>query len=105
MITVGEGRYKVWLKRVDIGRDVIYLLGGGEQAHVGGVVICELGKPPNSIRLEGHSDYVVLEMIAETLCKKHDQTIVLIGGIHIDNATKDEIDIIIENCRRIQTCI
>lgn len=105
MITVGEGRHKIWLKSFEIGKDIIYLLGGGEQAHIGGVVICEPGKPPHSIRLEDHYDYVVLEMIAETLCNKHDCTVVLLGGIHIDNATKNDIDLIIENCRRIQTCI
>ena len=105
MITSGEGRYKVWLKSVDIGDDVVYLLGGGEQAHIGGVMICEPGKSVQSIRLEGHYDYVVLEIIANKLCKKHQKTIVLLGGIHIDNATKDEIDRIIENCRRLQECI
>lgn len=105
MITAGEGRYQVWLKSVDVGDDVIYILGGGEQAHIGGVVVCEPGNPVRSDRLHGHYDYVVLEMIAETLCKKHEKTIVLVGGIHIDNASKDEIDMIIENCRRLQTCI
>jgi gallate decarboxylase subunit D len=105
MITSGEGRVKVWLKTIEIGKDIVYLLGGGEQAHIGGVVICEPGKPTNSIRFEGHYDYVILEMIAETLCRKYNRTIVLLGGIHIDDATKDEINMIIENCRRIQACI
>jgi len=105
MITSGEGRYKIWLKTIDVGNDTMYLLGGGEQTHIGGVVICEPGNPIQSIRLEGHYDYVVLEMIAQALCEKQGKTIVVLGGIHIDDATKDEIEIIIENCRRLQECI
>ena len=105
MIKSGNGRYQVWLKSVDIGQDIVYLLGGGEQAHIGGIVICEPGKSIHSIHLEGHYDYVVLEMIAESLCKKHKKTIVLLGGIHIENATKNEIDLIIKNCRGLLKCI
>ena len=99
MITSGKGRYKVFLDRTELDNDIIFILGGGEQSHIGGVVICETDKDPQVIRLENHYDYVVLEPIAKAACKKYKKKVVVLGGIHIDNATKEEIDIIIKNCK------
>jgi hypothetical protein len=105
MITSGEGRYKVWLKQMEVDDDRIYIVGGGEKSHLGGVVICEPGKKPQVISLEGHYDHIVLQPIAEEACKKYGTTVVALGGIHIDNASKEEIDKIVENCRSLVKCI
>ena len=105
MISLGEGKYKVWLKQKNIGNDKIYIIGGGEKSHIGGIVICEPGKKSNVIRLENHYDHILLKPIAERACRKYNVKVVAIGGIHIDNASKDEIDIILENCRGFLKCI
>ena len=105
MITYGEGKYTVFLKKIKIGKDYIYLLGGGDESHIGGVVVCEPDKKFKTIRLDGHYDYVVLELIASGLCKKYKKRIVVTGGIHIEHASKKEINMIIENCRKLITCI
>ena len=105
MITAGEERYKVSLEKKELDGDIVLILGGGDQSHIGGVVICEPGKEPNVIRLENHYDYQVLTPIAEETCKKYNKTVVAIGGIHIDNATKEEIQIIVNNCKELIKCI
>jgi tetrahydromethanopterin S-methyltransferase subunit A len=106
MNTVGEGRYKVWLKEEMVGDDRVYILGGGEQSHIGGAVFMSPGiDEPVVIRLGEHHDYVVLEPIAQEACKKYNTTVVAVGGIHIDDATKDEIDKIVENCKELLKCI
>ena len=105
MITSGEGKYKVWLKEKKIGDDILFILGGGERTHIGGVVVCEPNKEPQVIRLEGHYDDIVLKPIAAAACKKYKTKIVAIGGVHVDNASKEEIDKIVENCRSLVTCI
>ena len=99
MITAGKGKYKVFLEKKELDDDLIYILGGGEKSHIGGVVICEPEKDPKVIKLEGHYDYVVLEPISVKACKKYNKKVVCIGGIHIDNATKEEIEIIVNNCK------
>jgi len=101
MITSGKGKYKVWLKREKIGDDLVFFLGGGERSHIGGVVICEPGKPMHAIRLSGHYDDIVLKPIAELACKKYKTKVVAIGGVHVDHATKQEIDLLIENSKRL----
>jgi len=98
MLILGKGKYKVWLEKKKIGRDIVYLLGGGEKPHIGSIVVCEPGKKTRITKSEGHYDHIVLKPIAETACKKYKTKVVAIGGIHIDNASKREIDIIVENC-------
>jgi hypothetical protein len=105
MNTSGEGKYKVWLTHQTIGKDRVYLVGGGETPHVGGVVVVEPGKDPVVIRLGTHYDYVVLQPIAEEASKKYKVTAVAVGGIHIDNASKEEIEIIVNNCKELMKCI
>jgi len=101
MLTSGKGKYKVWLKQEKIGDNLLFVLGGGEKSHIGGVVICEPGRAVQTIRLEGHYDDIVLKPIAEAACKKYKTTVVAVGGIHVDNATKEEIDLLVKNCNAL----
>ncbi|MBN2602568.1 MAG: hypothetical protein JXA91_00345 [Candidatus Thermoplasmatota archaeon] len=105
MITSGEGKHKIWLERFEIGQDTVYILGGGEKPHIGGAVICEPGKNPQTISLKNHHDYEVLELVAKSACKKFKKTVVAVGGIHIDNASKKDIEIILKNCKELVSCI
>lgn len=105
MITSGEGKYKVWLEKKTIGENLIYILGGGERSHIGGLVVCEPDKKSQVLRLEGHYDDIVLKPIAEAACKKYKTTVVAVGGVHVDNASKEEIDTLVENCRGLVKCI
>ena len=105
MITSGEGKYKVWLEEKKIGNDILFILGGGMQPHIGGIVICEPDKNPQVIRLEGHYDDVVLKPIAEAACKKYKTKVVAVGGVHVDNATKQEVEKLVGNCKELIKCI
>ena len=98
MITSGKGKYKVWIEKKTIGDDLVYTLGGGEQSHIGGIVFCEPDKKPRIIRFMGHYDDVVLKPIAEAACKKYKTKVVAVGGVHVDNATKNEIETLVRNC-------
>ncbi|UCG70864.1 MAG: hypothetical protein JSV09_07675 [Thermoplasmata archaeon] len=105
MITAGSGKYRVWLKEENLDNERLYILGGGERSHIGGVVIIEPGKKANVVKLEGHYDFIVLEPIAEEACKKYNTKVVAVGGVHVDNASKEEIDILVKNCRELVKCI
>lgn len=105
MITLGKGKHSVQLDRYDVGDDVLLVLQGGEKPHVGSVVVCQPDKGINLIRLGSHKDYIVLRPLAETACEKYETTVVAVGGIHIDDATKQDIDLVIQNCKEIESCI
>ena len=87
MITSGEGRYRVWLRKESSGEDLVYILGGGELAHIGGVALKVPGEELRLIRIGNHYDHHVLGPIAEAACEKYGVTVVVAGGIHIDDAT------------------
>lgn len=103
MITCGRGKYKVWLQQRTIGEDIVFFLGGGQRPHIGGVVIAEPGKKPKAIRLTGHYDDIVLQPIAKAACSKYKTKVVAVGGVHVDNATKEEINQLVENCKKLAT--
>ncbi len=105
MITSGTGKHWVKIEKHMVGENLLYVVQGGEKPHIGSVVVCEPGEKSNTIRLGTHKDYLVLGPIAEKACKKYDTTVVVVGGIHIDNATKEDIDIIMKNCKELESCI
>ena len=105
MITSGNGKHRVQLEKQMVGDHILLVLQGGEKPHIGSVVICEPEKDPLLVRLGSHKDHIVLKPIAETVCEKFNTTVVAVGGIHIDNATKEDIEIIIKNCKRLESCI
>lgn len=105
MITSGEGKYKVFLEKHILDDDLVYILGGGEKSHVGGVVVYEPYKNPEIMKFEGHYDYLVLQLIAEEACKKYNKKVVAVGGVHVHNASKEEIDILVNNCKELLKCI
>ena len=102
---VGEGRYKVWLEKKELDNGLVYILGGGEKSHIGGLVYKEPGKDIQVIKVQEHYDLEVLLPIAKAACQKYGLPVAVTGGIHIDNATKDEIDILINNCMELLKCI
>ncbi len=105
MITCGDGRYRVWLKTRKIGKDRLYILGGGETPHIGSMVVKKPGKDVRSMILEDHKDHLVMEPIAEKASDKYGITAVVVGGIHIEDATEEEIEIIVKNCKELMKCI
>jgi len=105
MITVGTGKHQVSVEKHWIGDDLILHLKGGEQPHVGAIVSCEPGREATRIRLGTHKDHIVLQPLAETACKKYETTVVAVGGIHIENATKKDIELVVQHCKRLESCI
>ena len=105
MIIEGTGKHQVHLERKEIGDHLLFVLTGGQQPHLGGMVVCEPGKDPNVIALGSHKDYIVLRPLAERACEKYKTTVAVVGGIHIDDATEEDIEKIINNCKRIESCI
>ncbi|MCK4335372.1 MAG: hypothetical protein KAW40_01465, partial [Candidatus Aenigmarchaeota archaeon] len=59
MIYAGKGKYRVWLKEIKQGEDIILILGGGERSHIGSVVLCEPNKKPVTLDRKGHFDWIV----------------------------------------------
>lgn len=101
MLTYGKGKHKVWVECKVIGSDRVYLLGGGETPHIGGVVVCEPGKKARIQHFGRHLDHLVLLPLAEQACKRYNTRVVAVGGIHIQNATKKDIVLVVKHCQQL----
>lgn len=106
-ISIGNNRTEIRAVVVSVDRGVNLYIGGGEEPHIGTVVICE---PRLSLRNDGtyscttsvhnflgHKDDLLAVPIAEALCKQLRKPVVITAGIHIDNASQDEIAEFMEN--------
>jgi len=105
MITSGIGKHRVQLEQQRIGEDILLVLQGGEKPHIGSMIVCEPGKETRVVRLGSHKDYIVLEPLAVTACEKYKTTVVAVGGIHIEQASQKDIELVIRNCKELESCI
>ena len=44
---------------------------------------------------------MVLQPIAEAACKKYNKKVVAVGGVHVDNASQEEIGLLVDNCKEL----
>jgi hypothetical protein len=99
----GSGKHTVFLEEKEIGNEVLLTLYGGEKPHIGVIVVAEPGKETKVFKTEErHKDDIVAVPIAE---KKRDSTnkkVVCIAGIHVENATSEDINTIVQNCKDIE---
>ena len=102
MISAGSGKYKVWLKEIKHGNDIVLLLGGGEKPHIGSVVLCEPGKKARTLNRKGHFDWMIAKPIAKKFARKTKKPVICVAGIHVDNASKEEIELLKKNCEKIE---
>lgn len=105
MITSGEGKTKVYLEKYTLGEDLLIVISGGDKSHIGSSVICTPGGRTRVLTLDNHKDHLVLEPIAKAACEKYQKVVAAVGGIHINDASEEEIDEVVENCKRLEECI
>ncbi len=102
MICVGEGRYSVRLEFYDIGKDMLIVITGGEEDHIGSATLIETKSHLQTMIKEEHQDHVVSEKMANIIYDTIKKDLLVVCGIHIDDANKEEIDILVHNA---QTCV
>ncbi|KGP75134.1 hypothetical protein JT05_12285 [Desulfosporosinus sp. Tol-M] len=98
---VGEGKYTLEAVLILSDDGIQVYLGGGERSHIGTVVL-SLPRPSlvgdgtiscttSVLNLLHHKDDILAVALAETLCKKINKAVVVTAGVHIDQATRDDI--------------
>lgn len=100
MITAGEGRYKIVLTSQAIGNDLLVIITGGEEEHIGSVTLKQEKESFQTISKKGHKDYMVSERMTGIIYDKIRKDVLVICGIHIEDATKEEIDILVNNAQK-----
>lgn len=98
----GEGRYAVHLiLHTTDGSGIAGFLYGGTHPHVGGIAINNNRDiQTEQFALPGHRDDVAAAAAAAILREAAHQPVIITAGIHIDNAGPEEIELLMENCRK-----
>ena len=99
MISAGEGRYVVVLRHYQIGKDRLFIITDEKEGHIGAITLIEKNHL-QTVCKKGHRDDVVSHGLAKVIYDNLGDDIAVVCGIHIDNATKDEIDILVQNAHK-----
>jgi len=109
-ISVGKGRTRVHATALPMNYGVVICICGGI-SHIGAVAIAvpcsSLDRDKKGTRvtssvytLVGHKDDIIARSAAETVARKLNQVTTVTVGIHVDNATREEIRALISNSDR-----
>jgi len=109
MISDGEGKYKVWLKEERLDNGFILIVGGGEVSHIGSVVLAEpkisnrkkISCTFQKINVRGHKEEKIARTFAKKFCLQRKKPVLCTCGIHVNNATKKEIKILVDNAEKL----
>ncbi|WP_415406569.1 hypothetical protein ACLHDG_12450 [Sulfurovum sp. CS9] len=102
MISAGEGRYTVRLESYTVGNDMLIIITGGEEEHIGSATLIEEKGHLQTMIKKGHKDHIVSEKMATIIYDTIGKDLLVICGIHIDDASKEDIDILVDNT---QVCV
>lgn len=108
-ITCGKGRLQVVLDVFDTaGNGLSCFISGGTRPHVGGVALASPGAVLEGKALShcdlwvstvpGHKDAEVASAVARKLCLATGECVSVTAGIHVDDATPDEIQALSDGC-------
>ena len=106
-IDFGEGIYKISVSCIFCGKDINIAIVGGERPHIGACALAQYSKnidissdinaSVSTICALGHRDDILSRDIALKLSKKFKANVVVSVGIHVDNASKSDIEKLVSN--------
>jgi len=105
--SVGNGIFKVIAEVKIIGDDLMISVWGGTKPHIGSISVSVprpglkdktiMSSTSSVINLIGHKDEVVARKFSEQLSAKFNRNAIATAGIHIDDITENQMDIIMQN--------
>lgn len=106
-VTAGTGRYRIEVLTTLTAEGLVVQILGGERPHVGAVAIAlprpslsspgELRASTTVVPLYGHRDDEIARPAAEKLAVACAQPVVVVAGVHIEAATREEIELLVAN--------
>lgn len=110
-VAVGDGDMRVTLEAATTdGQGLCCFLYGGTLPHVGGQALACPGVAVRDRQLSrcdlwtatvpGHRDVEVAAAVARRLCLAYDEPVSVTAGIHVDDATPEQVQTLYDNCLR-----
>ncbi len=109
----GEVPYRIQLQAVSIGADLVVMVWGGTQPHVGAVAVSiprpSLADPrvtsatTSVYALVGHKEDDLAKTMAQKVASTLQRKTVMTVGIHVEKISAEGIEIVKSNCRQAIT--
>lgn len=106
MIVAKVFNHDIVCQVIRLGDDMQVCVYGGKRSHIGSVVVAcpyqkdgEVHATCSSITLLEHKDDLVASMFAKKLATEFNTVVCTSCGIHYDNVTKDQLELIVANCQ------
>jgi hypothetical protein len=106
-VSVGDDIYKVVAEVKIIGDDLLISVWGGTKPHIGSISVSvprpglkdgtRMSSTSSVINLIGHKDEVIARKFSEQLAAKFNRNAIATAGVHIDDITDNQINIIMQN--------
>lgn len=106
-VSSGEGKFRVILIGIPTKEGVIVCILGGEKPHIGSLVLgiprpslkspTETSVTSSVINIVGHKDDEIARPVAEKFARELQQVTAVIAGVHVDNASEDDITRLMDN--------
>jgi hypothetical protein len=106
-VSVGDDIYKVVAEVKIIGDDLMISVWGGTKPHIGSISVSVprpglkdgtgMSSTSSVINLIGHKDEVIARKFSEQLAAKFNRNAIATAGVHIDDITDNQINIIMQN--------
>ena len=93
-----------------LGNDLCVVLSGGDAPHIGAVTLSIPRQSTHSARtvantsvlsISGHMDDVLFRELGTGLAEKLNRTVVITGGIHVDDASPALVEAIVDAAREM----
>lgn len=113
MISFSEtnGRIKIELFCIPMGEDLCIVICGGEIPHLGAMAVAQvrpslsdprrLSSSTSVITLLGHKEDVLAKEVADKVCTQLNKNVITCCGIHLKNATCDEIKLVTDMVEKL----
>jgi hypothetical protein len=99
MVEFGKDELRVTCEYRYIGEDLLVIV-SNENPHIGGVsLFCA---QTDTIHKPHHKDHIISQKVSKKLGEALKRDVLVICGIHIDDATNNQIDLVMQN---VEKCI
>lgn len=88
-----HGRIQLVLDAYPMGTDLVVMISGGDQPHLGTITAGARLEPLRTIQLQTHKEFYITEEIAVRLRKQFRGNFAICCGTHLDNVSKEEINV------------
>jgi len=99
-----KARIRIEIKVIPMGNDLCLTITGGDQPHIGAAAL-SVPRPSMAVSgvnsastsvltLTGHKDDDLARLVSAALASRLNKHIIVICGIHLDEITPEEIDIV-----------